>query len=688
MVAVCLIDAPASISLGWPFFRLIQMNSLLQRLSRIQPTRRVRGAGLLVVYSVILLGSLWFAYLLRYEFSPPREAVVHFARCALWQIPISLFALWCVGQFRTLLSYFSVPDVTRIIQSQLAVCALGFGVWYATTGASAPPRSVLLMHLLMGTVGLVGFRLGLRLMRERFEEESGPQDGTRALAVRVAILGANDMGAHLIKEMKHRPDMRMEPIAVFDEDRNSWGRQIHGVPVLGSYGRLLAPKSALNLSEVIIADASINNVALRKMVRELAAIGLRCKVAPTMELSGSDGSFQPQIRPVAIEDLLGREPVDLQTEQIRDLIKGRCIVVSGAGGSIGSELCRNILTYSPKRLVLLEQCEVQLFAIEQELLQTESATILTPCVADILDQPRIDGIFRQYPPQIVFHAAAHKHVPLMEYQPVEAFQNNVIGTMRLAEAARASGCERFVLISTDKAINPTSVMGATKRLAEIYLQALQRDGSTRTRFMAVRFGNVLGSSGSVIPTFKRQISEGGPVTVTHPEVTRYFMVTKEAIGLVLQSAALGEGGEIFVLDMGTPVKIIDLARQMIELSGLRPGIDIEIKLTGLRPGEKLFEELNHNSENNALTDHPKIMRFVGKPGQLQSISSQLTALHQSSHALSDQEMKRELNKLVPEYDPYFGAPGAVPTPATESRTQDGPLVPSPDVTPGHLFQRS
>jgi FlaA1/EpsC-like NDP-sugar epimerase len=358
-----------------------------------------------------------------------------------------------------------------------------------------------------------------------------------------------------------------------------------------------------------------------------------------------------QIRPVQIEDLRGREKVSLETNRIRDLVQGRIVMVTGAGGSIGSELCRQIAAYRPSRLLLVERCEVQMFQVEQELLGLGCGSEIVPLVADILDDDRMHRIFEQFRPQMVFHAAAHKHVPMMEHQPFEAFRNNTIGTKYLAKLSAAMGVERFIFISTDKAINPTSAMGATKRLAELYLQALQRRNGMPTKFMAVRFGNVLGSSGSVIPTFKKQIAAGGPVTVTHPGVTRYFMTVSEAAGLVLQSATLGQGGEIFVLDMGKLVKVVDVARQLIELSGLRPDIDIEIKFTGLRPGEKLFEETHHNSENMAPTDHPKVMRFVGEPQAFESIRQGIISVQEKASSLDANQVKLEIQKLVPEYQP-------------------------------------
>ena len=360
-----------------------------------------------------------------------------------------------------------------------------------------------------------------------------------------------------------------------------------------------------------------------------------------------------QIRPVQLEDLLGRKCVNLETERIGKLLRGKTVMVTGAGGSIGGELCRQIARNHPSRLLLVERCEVQMFEIEQILRDLAYGSKIETLIADVLDLERMRGIFGKFQPDLVFHAAAHKHVPLMEQQPYEAFRNNTIGTKQLAKLAIEFGVQRFVLISTDKAINPTNVMGATKRMAELYLQALQRHYGTKSILMAVRFGNVLGSSGSVIPTFKKQIAAGGPVTVTHPEITRYFMTVQEAVGLVLQSAAQGNGGEIFVLDMGKLVKIVDVAKALIELSGLRPEIDIAIKFTGLRPGEKLFEELNYNTENMVPTEHPKILRFMGEALPLESLRQGLDELYAKSSQIDSDQLKLEIQKLVPEYRPYL-----------------------------------
>jgi FlaA1/EpsC-like NDP-sugar epimerase len=362
------------------------------------------------------------------------------------------------------------------------------------------------------------------------------------------------------------------------------------------------------------------------------------------------------LRPVELKDLLGRDQVLLESNEIQRVLQDKVVLVTGAGGSIGSELCRQIAAYGPQRLLLLEQSEVQLFQIEQELFNLGYGARIVPLIADLLDYPRVEQIFLQFKPQVIFHAAAHKHVPMMELQPGEAIKNNSLATMQLAEIAQNNNTDSFVMISTDKAINPVNVMGASKRLAEICVQSLHAAKPQGTRFMAVRFGNVLGSSGSVVPLFNKQIAAGGPVTVTHPEVTRYFMTIPEAVGLVLQSATQGQGGEIFLLDMGKPVKIVDLARQLIELSGRVPDKDIRIEFTGLRPGEKLFEELSYEGEHISQTTHPKIYRLECQAAPLREVRQILNELVCQSDLVDRIEIKRLLKKAVPEYQPQLTTP--------------------------------
>jgi FlaA1/EpsC-like NDP-sugar epimerase len=602
---------------------------------------------LVVIYSGTILAAHWLAYLIRFEFHPPIEEQALFWRTLQWSLPIELLSLVLFGQFRSLLSYFSLPDARGIVLACGLASVVSLGIWYATNGEHAPPRSIIVLSFLLDTAALGSVRLSFRMLRER----RGGNGKVGKAPRRIVIVGAGDVGANLAKEMKLRRDLHMRPIAFFDDDRAKWNTHLHGVPVIGCPEMLTTGK--IQADEAVIAMPSASGRRIREVVQVFNEVRLRFETVPSMEQMVNGVVKASQIRPVEIEDLLGRERINLETERIRELVQDKVVMVTGAGGSIGSELCRQIAGYHPLRLLLVERCEVQMFQIEQALLDMGCGSQIAPLVADILDGERMRGIFDRFRPQLIFHAAAHKHVPMMEHQPYEAFRNNTIGTKQLAKLAIEFGAERFVLISTDKAINPTNAMGATKRLAELYLQALQRHNGTHTRLMAVRFGNVLGSSGSVIPTFKKQIAAGGPVTVTHPEITRYFMTVQEAVGLVLQSATQGQGGEIFVLDMGKLVKIVDVARQLIELSGLKPEIDIEIKFTGLRPGEKLFEELNYNTENVVPTEHPKIMRFTGVPLPFEALRQGLLNIHEKAASMDADQVKLEIQKLVNEYKPYL-----------------------------------
>ena len=614
-----------------------------------------RSLVLTLVYVVVLLLAWWMAFLIRFDFLlPPRQQEQMLAHWP-WQLAIKLAMLLVFGQFSGLLSYFSLPDLTRLLYA----CATSSGLIAFVrfmNSSFVVPRSVLLTDFMFSFAALVGVRMGFRILRERFLAPKSAV-AVSGRARRVGIIGADDVGANLAKELMSRRGLGLEPVAFFDDHKSKWNKRVHGIPVLGAPEQLLNPKLNLKLDEVIIATPEAPAKRIGEVVRILQQARLRYESVPALEQLATGKVKVSQLREVEIQDLLGRSPVQIQTDHIRELLQGQVVMVTGAGGSIGSELCRQILNFNPERVLLLEQSEFLLFQIEQELREAGAGGEILPLVGDVCDQERLNQIFARFKPSIVFHAAAHKHVPMMENQPAEAVQNNTFGTARLAETSLAHGVRRFILISTDKAINPTNVMGATKRLAEIFLQSLdaaQADrNSAGTRFMAVRFGNVLGSSGSVIPTFRKQIAAGGPVKVTHPDVTRYFMTIPEAVGLVLQSATQGTGGEIFVLDMGQPVKIVDLARQLIELSGHRPGDDILIEYTGLRPGEKLFEELSHKGENITTTSHPKIMRFVCQPAPLDSVRTTFATIAHQMHEVEANVLKMRLHQAVPEYRPYL-----------------------------------
>ncbi len=519
------------------------------------------------------------------------------------------------------------------------------------------PRGVLLLDLVLMTSGVIGLRVALRYWGERRKAAAVMRElGVVSLQRPVAVVGAGEAGAALIREMLGKASLHMRPVVVFDDDRGKWGQRLHGVEVVGAPEVLREEGWSNRVRKVIIAMPSAPASRIGEVARLCAELGLPSDTMPAFEHLVSGRVKVSQLRPVQIEDLLRRAPVKLDEASILGLIRGRVVAVTGAGGSIGSELCRQILAQGPELLVLIERCEVQLFQLEQELMGRGGRHVVVPLVADVADGARMAQILLKHRPTLVFHAAAHKHVPMMEAQPGEALRNNAMGTATLARAAVEAGVDRFVLISTDKAINPTNAMGATKRVAEIFIQALHATHPRSTRFMAVRFGNVLGSSGSVVPTFSKQIAAGGPVTVTHKDVTRYFMTIPEAVGLVLQAGALGVGGEIFVLDMGEPVRIVDLARQMIELSGYRPNEDIEIEYTGLRPGEKMFEELSHHREKLEDTGHPKIFRFVSEPPCLEVVERFFLEVEPLLHTAEGAEIKRRMQGLVPEYKPYVHGP--------------------------------
>lgn len=605
---------------------------------------------LLVCYITVLGLARYLSYQLRFDFRVPEDFQEQLYKHWAWVIALKLLFLWLFGQFSGLLSYFSVPDLRRLFFATALSSLALLVVRYTNFEFFRPPRGVILMDFVLSITSLALLRLSFRVARERY---FSPKGRSSKRMRRVGIFGAGDVGANLARDLLTKRGLGMIPVAFFDDDPGKWRSRVHDIPVVGTPEQIANARLNLQLEEVIIAMPTAPAKRIGELVKLLQQARLKFETVPSLDQLATGQVKVSQLREVEIQDLLGRDPVELETENIRALLQNKVVMVTGAGGSIGSELCRQIASFNPQRLLLVEQSEVQIFQIEQELIERGFGGIVLPLVADILDEARITYILNRFKPAVIFHAAAHKHVPMMESQPSEAIKNNSIGTAQLARMAMRHDVERFVLISTDKAINPTNVMGATKRLAEIYLQALFAACPTRTKLMAVRFGNVLGSSGSVIPIFKKQIAMGGPVKVTHPDVTRYFMTIPEAAGLVLQAATQGSGGEIFVLDMGKPVKIADLARQLIELSGLRPEEDIEIEFVGLRPGEKLFEELSHTGENITPTNHVKIMRFVSHAQDLKEVEALFTELHARLHETEPDELKLLLRRGVPEYQPYL-----------------------------------
>lgn len=612
----------------------------------------VRAWFLLCVYAVQLCASLWFAYELRFDFAvePSWQRERLFVLC--WLVPVELVLLALFHQLSPLLGYFSTPDLARIFHALLLSAIVASVVWFFAGPGFAPPRGVIVMNFGFGLIGLTGVRLFLRVLRERGRI---PSEEELRRARRVAIIGAGDAGAALAHELTLKPGMGLDPVAFFDDDKRKWNSRVHDIPVVGAPEKLLEVKAKLGIEHVVIAMPTAPAHRVGEVVRLLSDAHIDCRTIPSVDQLALGQVSVSQLRNIEVQDLLGRDRIELDTEDIRRTLQHQTVLITGAGGSIGSELCRQIATCQPHRLLLVDRAEPLVYQIEQELIDLGHRTCIVPLVGDITDTGRMEQIFSEFNPRIVFHAAAHKHVPIMESQPGEAIKNNSLGTAHLADLALKYAVDRFVLISSDKAINPTNVMGATKRLAEMYLQALHAAHPDKTRFMSVRFGNVLGSSGSVIPLFRRQIAKGGPVTVTHPEMTRYFMTIPEACMLVLQSAVKGVGGEIFVLDMGKPVRIVDFARQMIELSGLKPGVDIQIEFIGIRPGEKLYEELSHKAENVVPTRHAKILRLVASPPDLAEIKATFRELRTTLHQTDPTTLKQMLKKSVPEYVPYLPA---------------------------------
>lgn len=647
------------------------------RLSRtIGPRPVLRFFSLLTVYSAVLSCSFVCAYLLRWDFDIPAE---YKRQCLLLMGPIvasQVILLLSFGQFRSVLSYFGIHDLGRVCASTGIVGVGMIGLWLFSGPLAAPPRGVILMNFVLGTGALTVARLVLRVTHNL--TRTVDLRGNR-FHRRVGIVGAGDVGAALANDLLTKRSFGLHPVIFFDDDRRKWGHRLHGVPITGPVSRMAELVQTTRISELIITMPSAGPKKMKETIEAAQRSGLRLSIVPSFTQLASGDVQVDRFRPVELEDLLGRKPASLDSASIEELVRDQVVMVTGAGGSIGSELCRQIAAWSPRRLLLVEQSEVQLFQIEQELIEAGGSGCVVPLIADILDAPRLYEMFSEFRPQIVFHAAAHKHVVMMERQPAEAVKNNFLGTHRLAQVSREFGVDRFILISSDKAINPTSVMGATKRLAEHAIQGQQARPGNRTAFIAVRFGNVLGSSGSVIPIFKRQIAAGGPVTVTHPDVTRYFMTIPEAVGLVLQAATMGEGGEVFVLDMGTPLKIVDVARQLIELSGYRPGVDIDIKIIGLRPGEKLFEEVQHAGELLAPTQHGRVLRLRGAPPTPEHVEQSLADLAGSVYSKDDDELKRLIKKWVPEYTPFLkssangsGEPAdavSAPTPSSTARPE-------------------
>jgi FlaA1/EpsC-like NDP-sugar epimerase len=535
---------------------------------------------------------------------------------AITQLPFVVFvqfsSLFLVGAYSIIWRYVSLEDIKAFLKAALisSIILLSFRFLLSLTEFNIwqVPLSVIFIDTALAFGGLLGLRVIRRFSYELGEKRNFAGPRRRIKRKATLFVGAGRIGAIAVKDVLGRADTEYEVRGFVDDDRRKKGGSVNGIKVLGTTDDLARLVDELNIEQVVIAIDQAQGKEIRRVLDICREIPVKARILPSLHEIVHGKVQVSRIRDVEIEDLLGRDPIQLDDKNLHDFLSDKVVMVTGAGGSIGSELVRQVAQFNPKCLLLVERAEFMLFQIEREMAKEFSETPFVPLLADIADVPRMREIFNEYRPNVVFHAAAHKHVPLMEANPTEAIKNNIFATKLIGELAGESGTKDFVLISTDKAVNPTSVMGASKRIAEIVLQNL--NNKFDTNFMAVRFGNVLGSAGSVVPIFREQIRKGEAITVTDKEMTRYFMTIPEASQLVLQAGALGKGGEIFILDMGEPVKILDLAEDMIRLSGLEPYEDIDIVFTGIRNGEKLFEELEITGENLLKTEHPKI--FIGK----------------------------------------------------------------------------
>ncbi|KTD85930.1 polysaccharide biosynthesis protein [Paenibacillus etheri] len=617
---------------------------------------RMRIVRLVMLDAGIITASVWLVFLLRFDFQIPEMYV--------WMLPwailihIAVYAAFSFGfkVYNNIWRYTGMRELLQLLKVS-ALTLVGVIVVNLSMHAVVPSyRLPISIYFAAGYVflGIVGLRMIKRLLNDGFET-TGAKDTFEG---NLLIVGAGKAGILVTKDIKHSRFKFMHPVAFIDDDTSKQKLEVMGLPIVGNRKFIPEAVKQLDIAFIIIALPTAPHNDLMEIIEICKSTKAQIKLMPSMTEILDGKMAVNRIREVSVNDLLGRTPVEINTEEIRENLGSECILITGAGGSIGSELCRQLAAYRPKEMLLLGHGENSIYLIEQELRQLYPDQKIQPIIADIQDVSRIDSVFQNFRPTIVYHAAAHKHVPLMEMNPVEAVKNNVIGTRNVAEASAKYGAKRFILISSDKAVNPTSVMGATKRAAEMIIN--DQNSSSKTVFAAVRFGNVLGSRGSVIPLFKRQIESGGPVTVTHMDMVRYFMTIPEAVQLVIQASVLAQGGEVFVLDMGKPVRIYDLARDLIRLSGLEPDKDIPIVVTGIRPGEKLFEELLTEEEGLMVTNNYRIM--ISRP---QSVSrSELNLVlgvlenlcKRYEFVPSSYQIKKLLKQLIPSYSGFQEEP--------------------------------
>jgi len=617
---------------------------------------------LIIGVDVLIWFVAWLlAFLIRFDFDIPMLRWSQWKQLLPFMLFVKLFIFYFFDLYRGMWRYTSIADLFNIIKAA-SVSSL-FIVFFIVlwTRFVGYPRSVFIIDWCLTVLLISGFRLGIRLYFEVVSEQKtwdivrhtlfGTLRQQHHDRKNLLIIGAGDCGEKIYREIRDNARLRYNVVGFLDDDKDKRGMKIHAIPVVGQIEDIKDITKKLRADEALIAIPSASSKQMRRIVNLCKESGIEFQTIPGMgELINGKVSVNA-IREVAYRDLLGRDAIKLDEARIGAYIKGRNVLVTGAGGSIGSELCRQICRFRPKRIVLYERAETPLYELQLELRQKFGDVEIIVQLADVRDRSQLEKAFEVSKPHAVFHAAAYKHVPMLELQPWKAVKNNIQGARNLVDMSNAFGVERFVFVSTDKAVRPVNVMGATKRVTEMLAQGQNDCDVTNTRYMIVRFGNVVGSVGSVVPLFKRQIEKGGPITVTHPEMTRYFMTIQEACQLILQAGSMGEGGEIFLLEMGTPIKIVDMARDLIRLSGFEPDVDINIEYIGLRPGEKLYEELITEGEGVIPTSHEKIMVLKGKECNLEVLNGKIDDLVHLAREQDAEKIKKKLQEIVPEYKP-------------------------------------
>ena len=602
---------------------------------------------------IFIIGlSLYLSYALRFDFAIPdyylNDLGYVFIILLFSKISSFLFFKLYKGMWR----FTSISDLINVLKATFIASLFSISVILLVLGASSVPRTVLLIDYLLTTIGIAAVRASVRIYSTRFIVGNGKNKQknklTSKIKTRLLLLGAGSSGEKIIREVKENPSSTYRIIGLLDDDPSKIGTTIHSIPILGKIEDLHTISTSYD--EILICIPTATNTQMRSIVTQCKVVGKPYRTIPTVyELIDKQISINT-IREVSMADLLGRQEVNLDRSSISNYIYGKRVLVTGAGGSIGSELVKQCLGYSPDLLLLFDQSEHNLFNIDNYCKEIRNSTGIHPILGDIRDKSMVSSVFNSFQPHVVLHAAAYKHVPMQENNPWEAVITNIQGTLNVMEACENNDVDRFVLVSTDKAVNPTNIMGATKRVSEILIQSKTKN--SKVKYLGVRFGNVIGSSGSVIPTFQEQINNGGPITITDPNMKRYFMSIPEAAQLILQAGSIGESGEIYVLDMGKPVLVKEIAYELIRLSGLEPEVDISIEYIGLRPGEKMYEELMTSSESLIDTSHEKIMVLKdGVEHQWDYLLSEIDKIVQSAKSYDSDLIKSKLKEFIPEYHP-------------------------------------